>query len=348
MNVENIIKEVFKEASKGKITIDSFMGEWVFYVKFFINIEGNANTKNTNYPILKIDNYKIFLEKCKKYLKVAYNFYSSDRSYYDLDDDNAYIKKLFTDLIVNMTYHNFDDVNAYIDLKTNQLLDKTIKEGNFLIGKYNELDIYCKISKNVSNLETPYRMTIAFKEDNQKFTLPTLNFSVFNNEAYLMCIQNTTKNDNKNILSKKLDRYFRKVNKDVDINDDISKISPNSLVALTIFNEFMKSVGVNKIIANNFMPIRYNNGKVRVFNKYKDDENKKKENIEMIDYIQSNITNKFMNLLLRYNYHFTSSCIEYDDIKDEMILELGDVNDRGDNILYDIANSIKIVDKKIR
>lgn len=342
MDIEKIIKEVFKEAGSGKITINSLQGDWIFFVKFYVSIEGRSNVLNSNYPILNIDSYKEFLHKCEKYLNVAYEFYKKDKDYYDLKDDFSYLKKLFMDLIVNATYYNLDDPINYIDLKTKQLTDKTIKEGNSLVGNYNGANIYCKISKNVSNLEAPYRMSIIFKSDGEQFTLPTLTFGVDGKTIYLMCIQNTAKNDKDSKLVKKLDRYFRKVNKDVSIDEEISKVSPNALVALSIFNEYMLNLGLDKVVASNFMPIRYNNNKVKIFNKYKDENLKKKESIEMIDYIQSNITEKFMNLLLRYNYHFDASIVQYDEVKDEMHLFLKDKKYDEENIIYDIVDSIKI------
>lgn len=341
MDVETIVNEVFEEAKNGVVSIDCNGGYWSFFVKFYLNKHDNTNKLNNKFPIVNVSDYNEFIKRVEDYLIIASEFYSKDIEYFDLSDKKAYLKKLFLDLICNATIYNLNNINEYIDIKTKQLLDDKVILKEKSLGKYGSLDIECCISKNPSNLEAPYKMSISFiDENNEKFLLPNITFAIIDDMAYVMCIQSSNKSHKDNVLSKKLDRYFRKVNKGVE-DEEISKVSPNALVALTIFSSYLSNMKVDKIVAPNFMPIRYNNLRVKLFNKYKNDKAKKDEEIEKIDYIQSNITEKFMNLFLRYAYHFSSD-LNYDDIKDEMNLTLnGKKNRLDDNIIYDIDDAIK-------
>ena len=343
MEIDAIVKGVFNEAKNGLVSIDCNGGYWSFFVKFFLNKHDNSNNLNNKYPIVNVDDYDAFLNKVEEYLSIAADFYHNDIAYFDLTDKNAYLKKLFLDLICNASIYDLNNINEYIDLKTKQLLDNKVKVQEEVIGKYGSLDIKCEVKKNASNLEAPYKMSISFVDENgDKFVLPNISFGIIDDTAYVMCIQTSNKNNKDSLLAKKLDRYFRKVNKGVDSEEEIYNISPNALVALTIFFSYLSNMKVNKIVAPNFMPIRYNNLKVKTFNKYKNDNEMKRENIAKVDYIQSNITEKFMNLFLRYAYHFSESDLCYDDIKDEMNLTLkNNYSKLDDNIIYDIDNAIR-------
>ena len=130
---------------------------------------------------------------------------------------------------------------------------------------------------------------------------------------------------------------FRKVNKGIDSEEDIAKVSPNALVSLTIFNAYLKRKCFSKIITPSYMPIRYNSKLIRNINRNYSDDELEKEN-ELVDRDQFNITNKMMYLLNRYAYHFSDCVSEYDDIKDEMHLKLNDTRVNGDNIILGIDN----------
>ena len=65
-NTNEIIKEVFIQAKEGLVKIDTNdMNHWNFFVRFYTSIEGKINKQDSNYPILIIPSYKLFLKKVK-------------------------------------------------------------------------------------------------------------------------------------------------------------------------------------------------------------------------------------------------------------------------------------------
>jgi len=153
--------------------------------------------------------------------------------------------------------------------------------------------------------------------------------------CYLGSIQRKHKIES-NSLSKKLDRYFRKVNKGVDEEDDIYNVTPTALVSLTIFSSLLRKYSVNEISASTYMPIRYYGYRDKLPFKKGIDYN---EALNRLDLDKYNMTNKFMYLLLRYDHHFNSGC-EFDEVSDEMHLMINNADTSGDNIIYEIYNMV--------
>jgi hypothetical protein len=79
------------------------------------------------------------------------------------------------------------------------------------------------------------------------------------------------------------------------------------------------------------MPLRYSFHKevAEVFDRGE-------ESVQKVDQIQYNVTDKFMNLMNRYNYHFESKDSYYDDLKGEMHLFLNGKKKNDDNIINDM------------
>ena len=61
----------------------------------------------------------------------------------------------------------------------------------------------------------------------------------------------------------------------------------------------------------------------------------------MLDLDQFNMTNKFMNLFMRYNYHFSNCKIDYDLNSDEMQMYIGKPKFNDDNIINQIDYNIE-------
>ena len=335
--IDNIVKEIFIEASNGVVHV----GDWRYFLRFYSNIEGNSNASNNKYPIVNIPNYNKFIKDLSSYLRVAYNFYKNEKDYFELTD-KEYVKRLIVNLFVSATNYDLLDMYQYIDKRTKILTNNKIDIGSFSLGSYlNEYDVECKIVKNRSNEEGPYSFKVRFKKDDNVFELPEVIFSIIDNTAYVYGVQNKVKGKQDNLVAKKLDRYFRKVNKGIDANDDIYNVSPNALISFILFNGYLKNNGVNQLEASNFMPIRYHGNKVMISNKYKRDKYILDEALKMHDHNQYNITNKLMNLINRYSYHFSDCDTSYDDIKEVMVLRFNKVINRERRILSEIDNCIK-------
>jgi len=327
--VSSLLDEIINEANEGKISI----GDWKFFVRFYTIENGKNNIRDHEYPVLEINGRKSLIVKLEKYLLLAEEFYKENKSYYDLDDRNFY-KRLLLDLISSASRQDLVDFNKYVENKT-RMFSNAINEGTFKIGEMLDVEVYCDIKKNRSYFESLYNMDIYFKSGEERYYLPSLNFSLIDDVCYLGSIQRKHKIES-NSLSKKLDRYFRKVNKGVDEEDDIYNVTPTALVSLTIFSSLLRKYSVNEISASTYMPIRYYGYRDKLPFKKGIDYN---EALNRLDLDQYNMTNKFMYLLLRYDHHFNSGC-EFDEVSDEMHLMINNADTSGDNIIYEIYNMV--------
>lgn len=332
--MRHMLKELFDEAKNGKVSVECLTGDnWFFPIKCSLN-----EAKGSNIPVVKISNFTSFLQTFNEYLEYAREFYKDDKEYYELTD-KGFDKKLLMDLLTSASYIELNDFERFVYKKTLMLKDNKVKECKQKVGKYLDYDIYLKIIKTRSNIEGPFIAKFSFSDNRETFELPSITFGIIDNKAYIMAIQ--FKGDVKNnAISKKLDRYFRKVNKGVDKEDEIAHVSPNSLISLTLFNSYLKQIGINEIEATCFMPVRYYSNKVNYLRKIKDSKE------EDYDLIQYNITNKFMNLFNRYVYHFDESISQFDDF-DTMHIKLKNQINKQDNIVYEIDDCVCLNKKRV-
>ena len=201
------------------------------------------------------------------------------------------------------------------------------------------MDIIIEIKKNLSNLEGPYKFNVIFDNNFDTFHLPSITFGKIKDELFVYCVQGEKEKQN-NMLAKKLDRHFRKANKDVDMQDEmLSQVSVSALISLVIFLTYNKMKGIEKVTAYNFMPIRYNSNLIAGLLKAKSDE-ARKEFEENHDRNQYNITNRFFNTIMRYVHHFNLD-IEYDDICEKLMFKLNNSENKNcENIVYDIEKAV--------
>ena len=327
--LEDILKELFIETSNGKIVFETASSNWIYQSKFLINKCGDDCVS------IRINDMKLFKDCIKKYLDLAYEFYYDDKEYFELNDRN-YVKKLIYDLLINGDHFDYENIYDYVDKKTEMLNTKNIDTASKYIGKYMGYDASYTIKKNRSSLEAPYQFIVTFKDElGNAFELPQITFAIASNKAYLMCIQNKNKDDN--VVVKKLDRYFRKVNKDINPQDDIARVSPRSLVSLTLFNAYLKSIGISELEVHSYFPLRYET-KVRMI---KQKSNSSEEKLDLIDRDQYNMTNRLMYTLKRYAYHFDLSECEFDDIRQRMNLHIDNTKSTSENIIFEINDILK-------
>ena len=238
-NTKQIFEYICKNAINGKIDIgNKLSSKWSIFAKFLTNIEHSNNKKSATIPILNIPNYDNFIKKLDTYLTLAREFYKLDATYFYLFQ-NEFDKKLVLDLFANATFYDFNNIESYIDVRT-KMLEHSLQKSELNFGMYDNLNVEAKIEKSNSNLEGPYKIVFYIYDKNENcFELPTITFGIVKNTCYLYTVQNKNKLKITD-FSKKLDRYFRKINKGVSFQDIESNVSPNALVSLTLFMSLLK------------------------------------------------------------------------------------------------------------
>ncbi len=337
--LKEMFEDILKQAESGLVKIQANDGiKWRYYTRFYSDIEGKLTAKpNNKYPIIEIPNYNYFLDLIQNYLNYAEKFYESDQWYYDLPKDE-FDKKLILNLIINATNYDFVNIYDYIKQRT-EMLKQEFGLGKFALGQYQDYKIVGEILKTRSNIESPYSFNVYFEKDGQSFMLPSILFGATEKDATIMGIQNFNKERNGE-LAKKLDRYFRKVNKDVDMEDIISKVSPNALISFTVFISYLKSLGIKEFSASAFRPVRYHASKISGYIKNSGKEARDKF-IQNHNHDQYNMTNKVLYMFLRYGHHFDNANVVYDDTMQKISLNILDRDPtKKDNIIYDISSSV--------
>ncbi len=335
---QEIVEKIFNQAKEGVVKIGDDC-PWVFYTKFFTNINNNSTATNSSYPIIKISDYPLFLNSVEEYLKEAKKFYSRDEVYFDLESNNDFAEKLFLDLMINTTCSDHNNIISYIQKRT-KMLQSPLQTGRFDTGVYQGYKMTSIITKRWSNLESPYAFIVEFRnpQDGTSFILPSITFGIADGVAEVGAIQNDHPNQGF-ATAKKLDRHFRKVNKDVDSSDIIANVSPNALVAFTLFNAYLKTQNIRDITSTPFQPIRYNSKKTASFRHSKSKEETSKI-YETINRDQFNITNKVLYLFLRYEHHFDNATTFFDENTQTIHMNISNAPAKVDeNIIHEIYNS---------
>lgn len=357
-NKQNINK-VISQARAGtvKFNVEENKGYWTFYINFMTEIEGQLEKAKDNVPVLKIPNKKIFYEAVGSYLEKATKFYHDDKTYFDLTED-SFKQKLFSDLILNASHIDLNNIIPYVEKRT-RMLSHDSSQSAKLAGVYENTACFFNIIKNSSNLEGPYTAQPTLRDCTfDDFVLPEITFGIDGDTAVVYCVQNPKKNSsNKTQLQKKFDRHFRKMNLNVDMESLEANISTNALASLTIFFAYLKNEGITNVEVPCFLPLRYNaslSAKIANLKKnFSNDTNsettlkqQQEEVLEKQDRDQYNMTNKLMNLMLRYGEHFVDSKCEFDDIRDCMRVTLAkSKTKRDENIIYSLDESLFVSPK---
>lgn len=331
---EKIINRIFEQAKLGKVVIGKGSeSEWPFYSQFSVNINGKINSQDHEI-VLNIPNYDKFVNLVDTYLEKAKLFYDDDKDYFDLND-NSFVEKLFHDLIVDMSAGDLNNVEKYISTRT-KMIDNNLQDENFNLPDFMGYKTFVRVRKNASNFESPLFFQVIFSEENKgTFVLPAVLFGIADDTAIVHGVQNLTKK-NKTDVEKKLDRYFRKVNKDIDSDDIIANISPNALVSFTMFVEYLKQKGIKHVEVKDFFPLRYI-AKENALKKHFASE-ELESFVQKQERDQFNMTNKLLYLALRYGEHFPESKPYFDENDGVMHLDLSQKTKFSDeNIIYDIA-----------
>lgn len=333
-----MINDLAENLNMGNIgfqTSDSI--PWFFYVKLNTNIEGMKNIVDERLPVWKIENIERTSELLDEYLTYAKVFYEGDKDYFNLLT-SQFDKKLIFDLVVNATNYDLENFDEYVEKKT-RILKTKVNKGSFNFGEielpFGKANVNAIIRKTPSKLEGPYKMIISLESELGKFTLPAITFGLEKNKAYVYAVQ-AKKEKEENELAKKLDRYFRKFNKDIDLDELEGKVSPNALASTVIFFEYLKKLGIKRVVAPVYMPVRYFSRLLKNEGLEDINNNERQKNEELIDRDQFSMTNRFSANLLRYSLHFAECSFGFNDMTDEINLEFSKSNKKslGDNEIY--------------
>ena len=345
-----LLDEILAEAEKGIVELktNDLNSSWRFYVQFLTN-EKKPEADTMLLPVLKFPNREVLISKLDEYLPLAEHFYRHEKDYWCLDDTN-FRKKLIFDIFVNSTPSDFENIYSYIDHRKQMIQNKCSKKLRYL-GSYLGYDVYGEISKCGSNLEAPYKMKIFLSDEKESFTLPKITFGFDNNKnVHVYSIQNK-KNLEKTPIFKKLDRHFRAVNKNIDPEDDIAKVSPSALVAFTIFATYMEDNGIKNFKFHSYMPLRYQVHFNQAYYQTLDEE----EATNAADKIEYNAVNKFINCAQRFCHHFPNSTLDYEDYNNTLSLVVDTHLEEHDkqnpelagNIIYDIAKIVENCEEEL-
>ncbi len=346
-NIDEILADIFMQAQKGRVEIGAGEDRWVYFLKFFVQTPTHK-VENADGIILNIPNWSEFVKEVENYLKASKNFYAQDQSYMELDN-YSFLQKRIVDLLINVSPSDCENMNKYVQTRTKMYKSKDFS-GMQHFGTFKNMDICASITKNQqsrASFEAPYAFT-PFMADDQgsAFVLPSVIYGIADDKIHLMAIQNLQKDKQTFDFAKKADRLLRKVNSGFDAktlspeDQDLANVSPNALVSLSIFAQFMQDNGFTKVVAPSYLPIRYSNKTENINQKYRFTQIDSA--LERVDDIQYNMTNKLINTLFRFSRHFPSTTCEYDDqfMATYLNIDTAKPTDK-ENIIYDITQAVQ-------
>lgn len=359
--INEFYKKILPSASSEIILIDG----WNFNIGFCTNIENEIKYSNDNiYETLFINDKELFDKLLILYAKKMYeiiissNLKKIDYVYYDGK------KEYIIDFILANLWNNVTDtdLNNPIEYLKNRIrfLSDPLYDSEFTrvylknIPIFDESNIEYSINLNNPILETPYSFSPCISKDktnNEFFKLPKIYYGISDNVCYIYAIKNEGENY-KNSYTKKINRILYKVNKDVTDNyelENIKDVSASALISLTLFIRLLKENNIENIKVVDYMPIRYNAKSLAIkkridkkFNNLDNDEINKlyESGYESQDYIQSNMTNKFIRNFRRLSYQLGNLNITSypKDVDSFMHINITDEVINKDNIINDIYN----------
>lgn len=323
--MREIFYELIKEAKDGKIIIDS--EEWPIGFNTII-YDGNKvlyeliNSNNLSTLIIK--DFEEFMKKLETYLEVEKDKCRKSIKFYR-DPDKNNLKLLMAYLFVNGTVNDFSNPFEFIDRTIEFLKDDTFSYLNDgILVPLGELFLGSNIKiKNTLQsvlMETPNKIEVTFENfDGDIYKLPTISYGIkINSKNEKECYVYSILNDKKNIdskFSKKISRLLYKLNKGIletETNEyleflegdktyypeNISDVSPSSVLSLVIFINLLKKEGIKNLKAVSYLPLRYLSRSLVARDSIL------KENLEKRnDEIQTNITDKFIRTFRRVAYY---------------------------------------------
>lgn len=309
-----------------------------YHISLNFDIEGKIRRKKKDVPMFKIQNYTKFIHKLTYLMNLMDDFHENDSDFLDFQDD-SFLDYLILSYVVNMQEQDFNNPMSYIDKMINAYsknynIGKEKISGYFLFDN-KKVEILEKNRKNLALMEAPLYKLFILKNEDGEFILPKIHFYISGDNVYITGIQNS-KTSQSCVLYKKLNRYFRKVDAGLDeierssssMPETIKDISPNFLVALTLFFSSMKEY--KNFYMSDFLPLRYQN-------KAQQDP-KRRPNDEELDRIESNVINKFLLTGARFCEHFDNATLDFNN--GYLNIKMDKYTPKQGNIIYSLYESI--------
>lgn len=333
--MKEIFEEIIKEAKSGVVVIDNDL----FNVGFntIITNENIIELSKNELPVLKINDYELFLNLLTKYVNKTIN---NKRKIPNMvfDKNKNTIKIIITSLLTNLSTLDFENpysfLNNHINFYQNKLLENTLEYSNIESFFSSNLEIN-NINTSIM-METPYKIDIKFTNNEDSYKLPSIYYGINSkNECFIYSIVNP-KNLN-NDFQKKIKRKLYKINKGLSVFET----SPSAVLSLNIFIELLKIKNIEKIFGVTYLPIRYNSREQVALNVK--DENKKNELMNRNQLIQTNVTDKFIKTFEAINeLNNNLNLIEIPfNVGDLITYEIKHENNNNNVIIKEINNKIK-------
>ena len=273
---------------------------------------GKVVCLNELLPTLQIKDSEKFKENIYNYIQA---YFESDKKYTHAElindiffkEDNK-LKYALTNLFINAAYEDFEDINRYVKMRTEFIKSDLVNQHKEWVyaGDFEDVKdahILYRMQECIDCYETPDRLEVKVQRtlpsgEVEEMYMPSVLFGVYKNTAYVYTIQNLRHHKTEpSQLQTDLNRAKFKLNRLID--EDDQDIEPFSLVSASILTGFLKSVNVNKIQINNFLPIRYSAKESANIKRSKGDEDKLLQLQEEQQRIQDNLTSKFTNTFYR-------------------------------------------------
>jgi len=348
MNILDIFyKNIIMEALNGRIDCLAY-----YNIVFSTDIvdEGkkyscNIDSDDLLIPTLIIKNKGEFDKLLIEYVNLAMQFYDDnnfdeeilDYRLYDEDKRICKEKVILSMLFANATVEDFNDPISFLKRRINFIYNDL--SGSYDFGYVNLFkgNLFLNIDKDIINNETPYQMVFkVISTDGDEFIFPKIKFGISDGTVYFYAIQNKINEDNS--FCKKINRVLYKVGEGYNNTDkygedeNLKDITASFLVSLNMAISFLFNNGYNKIIVPSILIERWNAKKIanllRIKNKNLDDKTAN-DMINKQDYLQQNLTNKFIRTFLRLGCHYNNinilsfpyeldSCLHIEINNDEM------------------------------
>ena len=356
--MKEIFYEIIKEAATGNILIDN--EEWSIAFNTIIydkDINKCSFFNESNLSTLVINNEEEFLRLLNIYIQKELEVNRKKPTLLENTNHNT-IKLLISYLFANASIIDFEEPIQYLKRRIKFLDDKTFNNLDISINlktifspKIKE-DIYLEI-KNVKQdirMETPNRLELSIvKKDINKslhFHLPSISYGISEHNGKDICYlysiinkKNESTNKEEQDYIKAVSRLLYKINDGVT-EEDIKDVSMSSVLSLSIFISLLKQKEINKIKEVLYLPVRYLSREIAAVSK---EEDKKNILLERNDYIQRNITDKFLRTIKRVIYHIEGIEIFNDILLDNGSIELNlnsSKNDTNNIFISHFTNSI--------
>ena len=361
--MKEIFLELVKEACNGKVIVDNEAWPYSFNTiiedEMFLENEKNNATlviKDLDKLITKLEEYiTLELKLERKTLKI-YSGKEQDR-----------IKWLISNLIANMTTEDFLNPTLFVDKYIEFLKDKTfdyLNDGiSIRLPKVKESELEIRREQNNTSMETPNRITLTLRKNNDGFTsikLPSIYYAIREENNEKVCyIYSVMNKDNKKLneeelkFQKQINRLLYKLNdgvKDSDEyydykegrtdyypEDNISDVTHSFIFSLNVFLSLLQKENIKQVKVISYLPVRYNSRAITA-----EESDKKEELQERNNMIQTNATNKLIRTFRRLesqnkNLQITSYPYEIDEF---LSFRLDSRTKELENMLLEESNNI--------